>query len=439
MTTLIHITSQVAAAFWQTLGEMAPWLLFGFAAAGLLSVWVTKQMVERHLGGPGPGPVIKAAVVGVPLPLCSCGVLPFAGSMYRRGASRGATSSFLLSTPQTGVDAFFATWALMGPVFAVVRPAVAFVHGVLGGLAVNTIAGARPPATPPASPAAEKASREGEAPAEPRVAEGKASCCGSTPEDAPPASCCGAGTPEIQGTRPDGSNSLFSEQKRESNPEALGCCGSTTAPAPPTLRARVADAARFAFVTLPGDLAGSLLIGVFIAAALMALVPPDALTPYLGGGLLSMLAAVVVGTPLYLCATGSIPVALGLIAVGASPGAALAFLIAGPATNAATLAVTWKLMGARTGLTYLASVVIVAVAAGLALDATFTVASLGLPAAALHAHEHAAPWWQHVAAAVLLGLLVWPVYKRARRVTTATGEASRRRAAEVSSQGAPAA
>ena len=176
------------------------------------------------------------------------------------------------------------------------------------------------------------------------------------------------------------------------------------------------QAARFAFVTLPGDLAGSLLIGVAIAAALMALVPPDALTSTLGGGVLSMLAAVVVGTPLYLCATASIPVALGLIAVGASPGAALAFLIAGPATNAATLAVTWKLMGTRTGITYLASVVIVAVAAGLALDAAFTVESLRLPAAALHAHEHAAPWWHHAAAAILLALLIRPLLQRPSRL-----------------------
>ena len=173
-------------AFWSTLAEMAPWLLFGFAAAGVMSVWIKKSTVEKHLGGPGPGPVVKAAVFGVPLPLCSCGVLPFASGMYRQGASRGATSSFLLSTPQTDVDAFFATWALMGPVFAVVRPAVAFVHGVLGGVAVNAIAGARPATT------SQNASRD------------------------------------IQGTRTDGPNSLFSKQKKESYPEGSACCGAAS-------------------------------------------------------------------------------------------------------------------------------------------------------------------------------------------------------------------
>ena len=213
------------------------------------------------------------------------------------------------------------------------------------------------------------------------------------------------------------------------NRAPASCCGSTTpTPHPPTFRTRLTDAARFAFVTLPADLAGSLLIGVLIAAGLMALVPPDALTPYLGGGLSSMLAAVIVGVPLYLCATGSIPVALGLIAVGASPGAALAFLIAGPATNAATLAVTWKLMGARTGLTYLASVVIVAVFAGLTLDAAFTLDTLHLPAAALHAHEHATPWWHHVAAAVLLAMLLPPIVKRLRPLFHATHTPPPRRA-----------
>ena len=398
-------------AFWSTLAEMAPWLLFGFAAAGLLSVFVSAAKVKRHLGGSGPGPVVKAAVFGVPLPLCSCGVLPFAGGMYRQGASRGATSSFLLSTPQTGVDAFFATYALMGPVFAVVRPAVAFVHGLLGGLAVNAIAGARPADTDVAE----------EDQGGPAAAAAASRCTASgvrEPGPAPAADRCGSASSEFEETRPDGLNSLFSQQKRESDPGGLACCDAgasgpkaagISGNAPPSVPARLRTAARYAAVTLPGDLAGSLLVGVGVAAALMALVPPDALTPYLGGVVLSMGAAVVVGAPLYLCATGSIPIALGLMAAGASPGAALAFLIAGPATNAATLAVTWRMMGTRTGVTYLASVVLVAVAAGLGLDAAFTADTLRLPAAAAaHAHEHATPWWQHVSAAVLLVLLLRP-------------------------------
>ncbi|MEL7088379.1 MAG: permease, partial [Planctomycetota bacterium] len=131
----------ILSAFWSTLAEMAPWLLFGFFAAGVLSVFFPPSIIERHLGRGGrfwgAGPVVKASVLGVPLPICSCGVIPVGAGLYRHGASRGATSSFLLSTPQTGVDSIFATYALMGPVFAVVRPVVALVTGIVGGLVID--------------------------------------------------------------------------------------------------------------------------------------------------------------------------------------------------------------------------------------------------------------------------------------------------------------
>jgi copper chaperone CopZ len=164
---------------------------------------------------------------------------------------------------------------------------------------------------------------------------------------------------------------------------------------------------RYGLVTLPADIAGSLLVGLVIAALLTALVPADALAPYLGGGLTAMLVAVVVGVPLYVCATGSIPIGLGLLAAGASPGAVLAFLIAGPATNAATVSVTWNLLGRRSGLLYLGSVLVTAIGSGLLLDAAFpTLASLGLPEAALHPHAMELGWWDHGLALAMLALLV---------------------------------
>ena len=300
----------ILIAFWGTLAEMAPWLLFGFLAAGVLSVFFPPSMIERHLGRGGVGPVVKASVFGVPLPICSCGVIPVGAGLYRHGASRGATSSFLLSTPQTGVDSIAATYALMGPVFAVVRPVVALVTGIVGGLVID-----------------------GATRAEPRAAEAETSSCSKSAS----ASCCG------------------SEESTSAQPGS-----------------GIVRALRYAFVTLPADLVGALVVGLVIAALLTALVPADALSTYLGGGLLAMLAAVAVSTPLYVCATASIPIGLGLLAVGASPGAMLAFLIAGPATNAATVSVTWRVMGRRTGLLYVGIVVAAAVGAGLALDALFT-------------------------------------------------------------------
>ena len=128
---------RLAMDFWTTVGEMAPYLLFGFFVAGLLSVFVSQKMVERHLGGRGFLPVLKATLFGIPLPLCSCGVIPVAMSLCKHGASKASTISFLLSTPQTGVDSIFVTYSLLGPVFAIFRPLAALVTGLVGGVLVN--------------------------------------------------------------------------------------------------------------------------------------------------------------------------------------------------------------------------------------------------------------------------------------------------------------
>ena len=122
---------------WSIVGEMSPYLLFGFLIAGALSVVLKPEVVEAHLGGKGLWPILKASLFGVPLPLCSCGVIPVSMSLRKHGASKGATISFLLSTPQTGVDSFFVTYSLLGPVFAIFRPVIAFVTGIVGGILVQ--------------------------------------------------------------------------------------------------------------------------------------------------------------------------------------------------------------------------------------------------------------------------------------------------------------
>jgi copper chaperone CopZ len=259
------------------------------------------------------------------------------------------------------VDSIFATYALMGPVFAVVRPVVAVVNGLLAGWLIDAV-------VPEAAKPSEEKSEEDK----------------------------------------KGVSQAALESDRCADDPASGCGGETGAGG-----SRWVGALRYGLVTLPADIAGSLLVGLVVAALLTALVPADALAPYLGGGLLAMLAAVVVGTPLYVCATGSIPIGLGLLAAGASPGAVLAFLIAGPATNAATVSVTWNLLGRATGLLYLASVLLVAVGGGLLLDAFFpTTAALRLPDAALHPHEMALPWWKHLLAVAMLALLLPALVQR---------------------------
>ena len=318
------------------LGQMAPYLLLGFAVAGGLSVWVSPEWVERRLGGRGLWPVLKASLFGVPLPLCSCGVIPVAASLHRHGASRAATTAFLLSTPQTGVDSIAVTYALLGPVFAVFRPIAAFLTGLFGGALVQAF--------------------------------GEKNGATSTPEQKQPCchSCC--------------------EGKHESG--------------------KLSRAWRHGFVALPKDIALPLLVGILIAGALATFVPANSLATYVGGGALSILIMMAAGVPVYVCATASVPIALGFMHLGASPGAALAFLIAGPATNAVTVATTWKVLGRRTALIYLFTVAASAFACGLLLDQFMLVAHDVLPQ--LAAHQHATPHWYHdVATAALLLVLAF--------------------------------
>ena len=337
---ILRTILKIAVEFWTVLGAMAPYLLFGFLVAGLLSVFISPETVERHLGGGGAWPVLKAAIFGVPLPLCSCGVIPVAAGLRRHGAGKGATTAFLLSTPQTGVDSIFVTFSLLGPVFAVFRPLVALVSGVLGGTVVSLTA------------------KDGSGTA------GSAIRC--TDE------CCEVGA---------------------------GKGG------------RLGRALRYGFLTLPRDIGKALLVGLVIAALLSAIVPKNYFAEHLGTGVIPILVMMLLGIPVYVCATASVPVALALIMAGVSPGAALAFLMTGPATNAAAIATIWKIMGKRTTLIYLATVAVTALCAGLLLDYIFTATDIALDVA----HKHVASGWyayfQPAAAVALLGVLGVAVFR----------------------------
>ena len=358
---MVTIVMDMVRGFWAVLAEMSPWLVLGFGLAGVLWVYVKPAWVARHLSaedGRGKWAVVKASLMGVPLPLCSCGVIPVGTSLHRQGASKGASASFLISTPQTGVDSIFATYALMGPVFAVVRPAVALVSGVLGGWLVdfdeNREKGEK----------AEK--RENQ-----KLRDGGG--CGAA------SSCCDSAS------------------------------GSTTGgtPVPPGVWGKLKAAAKYGFVTLPADLVGSLFVGLLLAAVLTSLLSGDALDAWFGGAW-GVVFAVLIGIPIYVCSTGSIPIAVALMAVGASPGAALAFLVAGPATNAATISVVGAALGKRTTAAYVTAVLVTAIASGYGLNAA--VAGWGLdlrlPADAMHLHEHGLSWVDHAWAAALLALMV---------------------------------
>lgn len=342
--------TNIVVETWAVLGQMSPYLLFGFLVAGVLSVCISPELVQRHLGGRGFGPVLKAALFGVPLPLCSCGVIPVAAAFRRHGASRGATTSFLLSTPQTGVDSIAVTYALLGLAFAIYRPLAALVTGLVGGMLVMLFA----------EPS------HGSLDAEPKTPQCTGSCC--------------------------------ADKER---------------------RHVVRRALHYGFVVLPSDIGVALLVGVVIAGIMSATVHPNQWQAYLGGGVLSYFLMMALGVPLYVCASASVPIAAGLIHVGASPGAALAFLIAGPATNAATITTVWKLLGRQTAILYLLTIAISAVGGGMLLDWLVPTLRETIAETTEHCHgEHVASGFavETLSAVLLLGILAYSYAAKSRAV-----------------------
>ncbi len=278
------------------LNEMSPYILLGFLIAGVLHAFVSRETFARHLSGNSLGTVVKAALIGVPLPLCSCGVLPTAIAMKRNGASRAASSAFLISTPQTGVDSIAATWSLLGPAFAVLRPVAALVTAVAGGAAVGTT---------------ERTDTE------------KGSC----------------------DFAPDAADER-----------------------PATFMGKVAASLRYGFVDLVSSIGLWLTAGLIIAALITVYVPADFFAILGNRPILSMILALIVAVPMYVCATGSIPIALSLILKGLSPGTAFVLLMAGPAANFASFTLISREMGRKAATVYLASIIAGAMAMGLAID-----------------------------------------------------------------------
>ena len=338
--TVMETAVSIIIKSWDVMAIMAPYLLLGFLVAGILGAFVPASFIETHLGKRGTWQIVKASLLGVPIPLCSCSVIPVATSLRRHGATKGATISFLTSTPQTGVDSIAATWGLLGPLFAVFRMAVAFITGVICGASVEAL-------TPP--------SEEFE------------NVC----EDEHCPSC-----------KPESGINKWKQ------------------------------VFVYGFGTLPRDIGRALLIGIVISGLLGALVPDDFFTRYLNSEWLSMLAVMALGIPLYVCSTGSIPVALAMIGMGLSPGAALVFLITGPATNAATIATVLKTMGRRAVIIYLATLAGCSMAAGWLLNRMI---SAQVITEQVHHHAAEAGRFEQLCAFILAGLLISAVLPRKKK------------------------
>lgn len=318
----------------QLFNTMSPFLLLGFLFAGILHEFVPQKIYRRNLSKSDFRSVFLAALFGVPLPLCSCGVLPTAMSLRREGVSKGATTSFLISTPQTGVDSIVATASIMGVAFALIRPIAAFVTAIIGGSLVNKL-------------------------------------CGKEQDAAP--------------------TTVSTETGKKKN-FVQKCIG----------------ALKYGYVDMLQDVGRWIVVGLVVAGIITVLVPNDFFTAYSNVPILNMFIVLLFSIPMYLCATGSIPIAAALMLKGLSPGAALVLLMAGPATSMASILVAGKVLGRRTLAIYLLTIIIGAISFGLIIDYLlppewFATGFVGSEVACCSTHT--ASWLQNASSILLLILL----------------------------------
>lgn len=343
--------------FIQLFLESAPWLILGFIIAGLIKAFIPEAWMLKHLGGNTPITVIKAALIGAPLPLCSCGVIPAALGLRRAGASKASTTAFLISTPETGVDSISITYAFMGWFMALVRPMAAISSAITAGLLVLWLD--------------EKEQAKQGSGCATKQETSQTSCCAIEQEEteiAPATSCC------------------VTEKQETSCCETQEAEAKNIEPKAQSWLDKVADGWRFSFLDLSKDIALWLLIGLILAAMIRTFIPVEWLTQW-SGGWVAFLVMALIGVPMYICATASTPIAAAFLFSGVSPGAVLVFMLVGPATNIATMSLVKQELGFKTLLVYLSSILSVSfLFAWLVNLATKDYDLISLPE---HVHEHA--------------------------------------------------
>jgi uncharacterized membrane protein YraQ (UPF0718 family) len=345
---LLSAVTPFLIACWEMLVEMAPYMCLGFLMAGLLHVFVNPRLILRFLGEGRIKSVLYATLLGIPLPLCSCGVLPATAGLKKQGATDGAAMSFMIATPETGVDSMAVTYALLDPIMTVFRPLAAFFTSVAAGLTQNFFG---------------KTYNPSDVQIEPDLSCKIDNCCDGI--NCPP------------------------EVHRHHH----------------TLTEKLNVALKYGFGEILDDISKWLILGIAIAGAISVLVPDSFMRTYLGGGISSMLIMLVVGIPFYTCATSSTPIAAALILKGVSPGAALVFLLAGPATNAATISVVYGLFRKRATVIYLSSIMLSAIIMGLVLDKVYAGFNITASSVAGEAGELIPHWMGHIFA-LLLAILI---------------------------------
>ena len=333
----------------ELVNSMSPYLLLGFTLAGLMHAFMPRSVYSRYLSGNSFRSVLGAAILGIPLPLCSCGVIPTAMSLRKDGASKGATISFLIATPQTGVDSIVATYSLMGLPFALLRPLAALVTALFGGTLANYV---------------------------------------------------------------DKSDEASTTDSVEQ-----GCCANEEKA---TFAQKIRTAANYAYIEMVQDIGRWLVLGLVVAGLITVFVPDSFFSLFADRPFASMLMVLLFAVPMYLCATGSIPIAVALMLKGLSPGTALVLLMAGPAVNVASLLVIGKVMGRKSLFTYLFSIVGCAILFGLGIDYLLPREWFTMPLAHIHSCHSCSEvsYFNTVCSIVLALLLVNAFIKRYRKSTS---------------------
>lgn len=335
---------------WIIFLEASTWLLLGLIVAGFIKIFLPTRLINRWLGGGGVRPVLNAAIIGTPLPLCSCSVIPAAIALRRGGASRASTVSFLIATPENGADSIAISYALLGPVMTVIRPIAAIITAVGAGI-LTTIFGGK------------------------------------------------------------SANSPVATAEFHNN----GHCCAEHEPAPSAkfgiLLRNFKKAFGFAFLDLFADIAWWLAIGLVLAAAIRTIVSPGAMAQW-ASGLPAMVAILVVGIPMYICATASTPVAAAMLLAGVSPGTVLVFLLAGPATNLGTVGIVRRELGARALASYLIGISIGSIGLGLLTDWALSCWQIDVLAQMSQPHTMI-PHWLAMSSSLLVGsLFLWTAVRR---------------------------
>ena len=324
---------------------MAPYILFGLVFAGILHELVPETIVTKHLGKESISSVIKSTIFGIPLPVCSCGVIPLATSIKKSGASKGATLSFLISTPITGIDSILATYGMFGWAFTIYRVFTSMIIAMVAGILTNIF---------------DKTGEEEKQAAFSVIKTKKTSFVAAN------------------------SFSMVSKPQEDTP----SCCSSNRSQGVQTAKFSLSKALRYSFFTLLSDIAKPLFWGLIIGALITVLIPQNLSDILVNYSWLSYIIVIAIAIPMYVCATSSLPIAAGLMLSGVSAGAAFVFLSAGPATNTVTIGVVKKMLGTRALYIYLGSIIVGSVLFGLGLDYIFAISEIN-PQSLVHMGEHA--------------------------------------------------